>query len=187
MPPDVSCVLAYGFCVNIHWLYRFLCMFKWDCKSRSYLAALTYEPRFLWPHRLRRASAAPRLLELRVRIPPASWVSVSCEFCLLSDRGICVGLITRPEESCWVWCVSECDRETSILGGPGPLGGFCAKENRIYERNRKPRMSSKISPTRCNNCVFILRNGFTLHVSGDNLTHHQEYICCIWPQVSQLT
>ena len=40
--------------------------------------------------------------------------------------------------------------------------------------------SSEISPTRCNNCVFILRNGFTLHVSGDNLTHHQEYICCIW-------
>ena len=32
----------------------------------------------------------------------------------------------------------------------------------------------EISPTRCNNCVFI-RNGFTLHVSGDNLTHHQEY------------
>ena len=28
---------------------------------------------------------------------------------------------------------------------------------------------------------------FTLHVSGDNLTHHQEYICCIWPQVSRLT
>ena len=38
---------------------------------------------------------------------------------------------------------------------------------------------SEISPTRCNNCVFILRNGFTLHVSGYNLTHHQEYICCI--------
>ena len=47
--------------------------------------------------------------------------------------------------------------------------------------------SDEISPTRCNNCVFILRNGFTLHVSGDNLTHHQEYICCIWPQVSRLT
>ena len=46
---------------------------------------------------------------------------------------------------------------------------------------------SEISPTRCNNCVFILRNGFTLHVSGDNLTHHQEYICCIWPRVSRLT
>ena len=47
--------------------------------------------------------------------------------------------------------------------------------------------SSETSPTRCNNCVFILRNGFTLDVSGDNLTYHQEYICCIWPQVSRLT
>ena len=47
--------------------------------------------------------------------------------------------------------------------------------------------SSEIRPTRRNNCVFILRNGFTLHVSGDNLTHYQEYICCIWPQVSRLT
>ena len=46
--------------------------------------------------------------------------------------------------------------------------------------------STEISPIRCNNCVFILRNGFTLHVSV-NLTHHQEYICCIWPQVSRLT
>ena len=47
--------------------------------------------------------------------------------------------------------------------------------------------SSEISPTRSNNCVFILRNGFTLHVLGDNLTHHQEYIYCIWPQVSRFT
>ena len=23
--------------------------------------------------------------------------------------------------------------------------------------------------------AFFIRNGFTLHVSGDNLTHHQEY------------
>ena len=53
--------------------------------------------------------------------------------------------------------------------------------------NTCPTYSSEISPTRCNNCVFILRNGFTLHVSSDNLTHHQEYISCIWPQVSRFT
>jgi len=28
---------------------------------------------------------------------------------------------------------------------------------------------SEISPTRCYNCVFILRNGFTLHVSDHAL------------------
>ena len=26
-------------------------------------------------------------------------MSVCCDLCLLSDRGLCVGLITRPEES----------------------------------------------------------------------------------------
>jgi len=30
-------------------------------------------------------------------------LSVSCECCMLSGRGLCVGMITRPEESCRVW------------------------------------------------------------------------------------
>ena len=34
---------------------------------------------------------------------------------------------------------------------------------------------------------FILRKCFTLHVSGDIPTHHQEYMCCTWPQVSRHT
>ena len=45
----------------------------------------------------------------------------------------------------------------------------------------------KIIPTRCNNCVLFFANAFTLHVLGDNPTHHQEYMCCIWPQVSRHT
>ena len=61
----------------------------------------------------------------------------------------------------------------------------CKEEKTGLEHVAK--YSSEISPKRCNNCVFILQSGFTLHVSGDNLTHHQEYICCIWPQVSRLT
>jgi len=41
-----------------------------------------------------------------VRIPPGSWMSVSCECCVLSGRGLCIGLITCPEESYRVrWCV----------------------------------------------------------------------------------
>ena len=56
-------------------------------------------------HTLRRGSAASRLLWFRIRIPPAAWVSVPCECCVLSGRGLCVGLITRPEESYRVWCV----------------------------------------------------------------------------------
>jgi hypothetical protein len=32
-------------------------------------------------------------------------LSVCCECCVLSGRGLCIGLITRPEESYRVWCV----------------------------------------------------------------------------------
>ena len=52
-----------------------------------------------WPRRLRRGSAAARLLRFRDRIPPGAWMSFSCECCVLSGRGLCVGLITRPGDS----------------------------------------------------------------------------------------
>jgi len=38
---------------------------------------------------------------------------VLCECCLLSDRGLCDRLITRPEESYRLWHVVACDQETS--------------------------------------------------------------------------
>jgi len=40
-------------------------------------------------------------------------VFVCCECCVLSGRGLCDGLITRPEESYRLWCVAVCDQETS--------------------------------------------------------------------------
>jgi len=58
-----------------------------------------------WPRGLRRGCAAARLQVSRVRIPPAAWRSVSCECCLLSGRGLCIGLITRPEKHCGAWRV----------------------------------------------------------------------------------
>ena len=58
-----------------------------------------------------RTSAAARLLRLWVRIPPGVW---SCECCVLSGRGLCDELITRPEESYRLWCVVVCDLETLV-------------------------------------------------------------------------
>jgi len=51
-----------------------------------------------WPHGLNYRSAATRLLELRVRVPPGAWKFVSCEFCVMSGRSLRVGLITSPED-----------------------------------------------------------------------------------------
>jgi len=36
---------------------------------------------------------------------------VCCECCVLSGRGVCNELITRPEESYRLWCVVICDLE----------------------------------------------------------------------------
>ena len=51
-----------------------------------------------WPGGLKRRSAAARLLRSWVRIPPGG-MDVCCECCVLSDRGLCYELITRPEVS----------------------------------------------------------------------------------------
>ena len=37
---------------------------------------------------------------------------------MLSGRGLCDELITRPEESYRLWCVVVCDVETSRMGAP---------------------------------------------------------------------
>ena len=60
---------------------------------------------------VRQRSAVARLLRLWVRIPPGAWMFFCSECCVLSGRGLCDGLITRPEESYRLWCVVVCDLE----------------------------------------------------------------------------
>jgi len=79
---------------------------------------LCWRSRSQWPPGLRRRSAADRLLGLWVPIPPRAWTFVCCEFCVLSGRGLCDELITRPEESYQMCCVVVCDLETSWIRGP---------------------------------------------------------------------
>ena len=62
----------------------------------------------------RRATA--RLLRSWVRIPPGAWIFVCCECRVLSGRGLCDELITRPEESYRLCCAVVCDVETSWIG-----------------------------------------------------------------------
>jgi hypothetical protein len=64
------------------------------------------DSRSRWPRGLRRRSAAAWLLRSRARIPLGAWMFVSCLYAVLPcvGRGLCDGLITRPQESC---CVSN--------------------------------------------------------------------------------
>jgi hypothetical protein len=49
---------------------------------------------------------------------------VCCECCVLSGRGLCDGLITRPEESYRLSLVGECDQETSKTRRLKPATGL---------------------------------------------------------------
>ena len=66
-----------------------------------------------WPR-----PAAARLLRSWVRIPQRAWIFVCCECRVLSGRGFCDELITRPEEPYRLCCVVVCDLETLRVGAP---------------------------------------------------------------------
>jgi hypothetical protein len=59
-------------------------------------------------------------------------MSVCCECCVLSGRGLCDGLITRPEESYRLWCVVVCDLETLWMRRSWPTGGRLRKKERLF-------------------------------------------------------
>ena len=50
--------------------------------------------------------------------PDRAQMSVTCGCCVLSGRGLCDELITRPEESYRLWCVIMCDIQTSRMRRP---------------------------------------------------------------------
>ena len=75
---------------------------RWDSNPRSQQAS----------------GRAARLLRPWVRIPPGEWIFVCCECRVLSGRGLCDELITRPEEPYRICCVVMCDLETSRMGAP---------------------------------------------------------------------
>ena len=77
-----------------------------------------------WPRRLRRRSTTARLLRSWFRIPLGAWMFVCCECCVLSSRGLCDGLITRPGESYRLWRVVVCDKETSHATRLKPARGL---------------------------------------------------------------
>jgi len=78
-------------------------------------------------------SAAARLLRSWVRISPGAWMFVSCECYVLSGRGLCDELITRPEESYRLWCDVVCNLWTSRMRRSWPALGRSATEKK-YQR-----------------------------------------------------
>jgi len=115
-------------------------------KSRGIIWINGFGGRSQWPRCVRHRSAAARLQSLWVRIPPGLWMSVCCECCVLSGRGLCDELITRTEESYRVWCVAVCDLETSWMRSPWPTGGCCPqyKERRWRTQRRYLNLGGRV-------------------------------------------
>jgi hypothetical protein len=74
---------------------------------------VSYSPlsRSQWPRGVRRGSAAAHLLGLWVGILPGAWMSVSCECCVLSGRGLCDGLVPRPGSPTECGVSKKCDHD----------------------------------------------------------------------------
>ena len=96
---------------------------RWLLRGTKLIFIYNSGYRSQWPRGLRRRSAAARLLGWWVRIPPGAWIFVCCECCVLSGRGLCAELITRPEESYLFLYVVVCDLGTSRMRRPWPALG----------------------------------------------------------------
>ena len=125
-----------------------------------------------WPRGLRRRSSAARLLRLWVRIPPWAWMFVCCECCVLSGRGLCDVLITRPEESYRLWCVLVCDQETSKTRRLKPAiglwkynhNGFNARKTNKQPLVIGPALISHNTPEEVTTLIRILPHHAGAHV-----------------------
>jgi hypothetical protein len=149
-PPSDRFMNAWTYTFTTLYLLMAFCLIKHDGDSTPFLKIClwTFHTKCTWVLRLLKANDRPipvaepskawvctvRLLGLRVRIPPTAWMSVSCECCVLSGRGLCDGLVTRPEESYRMRCV--CDREALIMRRPWPTRGCCAmgrEEDKLWD------------------------------------------------------
>jgi len=86
--------------------------------------------------------------------PAGAWMFVCCECCVLSGRGLCDELITRPEEAYQLYCVIVCVLETSKMRKPRPALGRCAtkqlkflliKCNVIHVQSRIMRWAGRVT------------------------------------------
>jgi hypothetical protein len=107
-----ACLVTVGYIGNV-----LSCLYKKNNNNYYYYYYYCH-CRSQWTRSLRRRSAAAWLLRSWVRIPPEAWIFVCCECCVLSGRGLCDELITRPEESYHLCCVVVCDLVTSRMGAP---------------------------------------------------------------------
>ena len=124
---------------------------------------------------LRRGSAVARLLGLRVRIQPGSWTSVCSKYRMLSDGGFYYGLIQRPEESCWVWCVCRWERSGTIVNSTSTMSRW--KEVKTKKEGKKERRRERKIKIRVKFVFVKMKGENTQHFCLCNLYFAK---CMVW-------
>jgi len=145
----------------------------WARKAESSLkwATLNVICRSQWPRGLWGGSAAARLLRLRVRILPEAWMLVCCECCVLS-RGLCVGSITRPEESYRVWCVWAWSR--NLMNEEALAHGGLSSQIKIRKLNTTAYgLSWLFQVQQMQSCVQLMAVPVTLHIRLTRVSHNK--------------
>jgi hypothetical protein len=97
-------------------------------------------------------------------------MDVSCEWCVLSARGLCFGLITRTEESYRMWRVIESDLEASTMKRPWPTRAVEPRNTHTHTHTHTHRGVDRIS-----RCHIILQSNHQLAVRA-----HCPYLCDIY-------
>jgi hypothetical protein len=81
---------------------------------------------------------------------------VCCQCCVLSGRGLCDKLITRPEESYRLWCVVVCDLESSRMRRPWPALGRSATAH--LPPQKSPKVQGNILYKKKTKLGFVYRS-----------------------------
>jgi hypothetical protein len=132
-----------------------------------------------WPSVLRCRFSAARLLRLWFRILPRPWTSFCCEccVCVLSGRGLCNELITRPEESYRLWCVVVCDLETSWMRRTWLTGALAPKTDKQMKKILKTIFSVILCPWKWR--IYVCTNIFQLIINVHSNYGRTIYVMCI--------
>jgi hypothetical protein len=102
---------------------------------------------------------------------------VCCECCVLSSRGLCDGLITRPEESYRLWRVVVCDQETSKTRRLKPAVGLWKYNSGLYRQENK-QTNNKNSCLNYPACNSLLSVQYCMVICG----RHEFWSVIIYPE-----
>jgi hypothetical protein len=103
-------LVVHGPVSSVHKFFTPSCVKNYITLDTEYSALIHAIYQFQWPRGLRRRSMAARYGRSPAEIVssnPIGFMDVYllCDLCVLSGRGLCEELITRPEESYRLWWV----------------------------------------------------------------------------------